>query len=46
MPMIVAILNTKALKIKVDANKSISNIVYNYLNLPEQNSISGKGTIA
>jgi hypothetical protein len=46
MPMIVTILNTKALKIKVDANKSISNIVYNYLNLPEQNSISGKGTIA
>jgi RHS repeat-associated protein len=30
---------------KNDANKSISNIVYNYLNLPEQVSISGKGTI-
>jgi len=43
--MIVAILNTKALKIKVDANKSISNITYNYLNLPEQIRISGKGTV-
>ena len=32
--------------LKTDANKSISNIVYNYLNLPEQISISGKGTIA
>ena len=31
--------------LKNDANKSISNIVYNYLNLPEQVSISGKGTI-
>ena len=31
---------------KTDANKSISNITYNYLNLPEQISISGKGNIA
>jgi hypothetical protein len=45
MPMIVTILNTKALKIKTDTNKSISNITYNYLNLPEQISVTGKGTI-
>ena len=32
--------------LKTDANKSISNITYNYLNLTEQISISGKGTIA
>jgi len=30
---------------KVDANKSISNITYNYLNLPEQISVTGKDTI-
>jgi hypothetical protein len=32
--------------LKTDANKSISNINYNYLNLPEQISVSGKGTIS
>ena len=31
--------------LKTDANKSISNITYNYLNLPEQISVTGKGTI-
>ncbi|UYQ94805.1 RHS repeat-associated core domain-containing protein [Chitinophaga horti] len=32
--------------LKTDNNKGIQNIVYNYLNLPTQITISGKGTIS
>ncbi|SEA68532.1 hypothetical protein SAMN05192529_1496, partial [Arachidicoccus rhizosphaerae] len=28
-----------------DANKNISGIVYNYLNLPERITVTGKGTV-